>query len=454
MRIAVLAQEEEDRVHESALEVLEEVGLRIESPALASDLKARGFPSPDAGRILLPRARVEDALKQTAGSVQLGARREDLQIALDGSRVYKTTGGCGSKTLDMDTGEVRPSTLADAAASARLADRLDTFDVYWTMISPQDVEPERRVARGYLAALQNTSKPIQMIDAGTGEEAETLVCMTRALQSAGAVHGPPLSMLNSVVTPLRMDPGGTEAALVFAREGLPVICCSMPIGGVTSPATPAGTVMLGHAEVLAFATLLRSLYPGCPLIYCGFPVFCEARTGLVNYSDSRNEWMTAAMLQLGQRVGLPCQMSGEGFSLVGAPDLYVGGGLVETSTVLSFEQMIISAEHMETAAIAAGGQDTGPDGLAVEVVRAVGPGGHFLAQRHTLEHMRAFPTGGVATDLAECVYNGRSGVDAVWQQARAEARRLIETHEVEALPADLESALLEIAERGAPAAVA
>ncbi len=454
MRIAVLAREEEDRIHESALEVLEEIGLQIESTALASELRARGFPSPAADRVLLPRARVEDALKGAPRRVQLGARAEDRQIALDGSRTYKTTGGCGCKTLDMDTGEVRPSTLADVAASARLADALDAFDVYWTMISPQDIDPAQRVARGYLAALQNTCKPIEVIDAGTGEEAETLVRMTRALQSAGAVHGPPLSMLNSVVTPLRMDPGGTEAALVFAREGLPVVCCSMPIGGVTAPATPAGTVMLAHAELLAFATLLQTFHPGCPLVYCGFPVFCEARTGLVNYFDPRIEWMTAAMLQLGRRLELPCQMGGEGFSLVGVPDLCAGGGLVETSTVLSFEQVIIAAESMENAKVAVAAQDTGPESLAVEVVRAVGPGGHFLAQRHTLEHMREFPVAGAATAVTECVYNERSGLEGVWREARAEARRLIETHEVEALPAELESTLLEIAQGEAPAAVA
>jgi trimethylamine--corrinoid protein Co-methyltransferase len=446
VQITALAREEEERIHEASLQVLEEVGLRVESPALRSELKERGFPSPAADRILFPRARVEGALKEAPRSVQLGARAEDRQVVLDGGRMFATTGGCGCKTLDMDTDEVRPSSLADVAASARLADRLDQFDVYWTMTSPQDVEPTRRTARGYLAAVQNTRKPIQVIDAGTGEEAETLVRMARALQSAGAVHGPPLSMLNSVVTPLRLDPGGTEAALVFARESLPVVCCSMPIGGVTSPATPAGTVMLAHAELLAFATLLQSFHPGCPLVYCAFPVFSDPRTGVVNYWDPRSEWMCCASLQLGRRTGLPCFSGSEGLSLVGAPDLCVGGGLVEVSTVLSFEQMVISNESMRDAKIAATAQDTGSDSLAVEVVRAVGPGGHFLAQRHTLEHMREFPVAGFATFLSESVYNGRNDGESVRQQARREARRLIETHEVEALPAELESALLEIAE--------
>jgi trimethylamine--corrinoid protein Co-methyltransferase len=424
MQITTLTQEEEDRIHESALEILEEIGLQVESPALASELKKRGFPSPAADRILFPRARVESALKDAPRSVRLGARAADRQAVLDGS----------SKTLDMVTDEVRPASLADVAASARLVDSLDQFDIYWTMISPQDVDASHSVARGYLAALQNTCKPIQVIDAGTGEEAETLVRMTRALESAGAVHGPPLSMLNSVVTPLRLDPGGTEAALVFARESLPVVCCSMPLGGVTSPATSAGTVMLAHSEVMAFATLLQSFHPGSPLIYCCFPVFGDTRLGIA-----------CAALQLGRRTGLPCFGGSVGPPLIAGPDLCGGGGMLEVYTVLSFEQLVIDNGMMRNAKIAAVAQDTGPESLAMEVVRAVGPGGHFLAQRHTLEQMRKFPTAGLATSLVDIFYGGRGDAESVRQQAREEARRLIETHEVEALPAELESELLEIA---------
>ena len=454
MQIQALTREEEDRIHEAALEILEEVGLRVESPSLASALSERGFPLPAADRVLVPRARVESALKDAPRRVVLGARAEDKVVVLDGTRTYASTGGCGCKTLDMDTDEVRPSTLADVAASARLADSLDQFDVYWTMVSPQDVEPSRRVGRGALAALQNTRKPIQVIDAATREEAETLVRMARALTSAGAVHGPAFSMLNSVVTPLRLDTGGTEAALVFARESLPVVCCSMPLGGVTAPATPAGTVLLAHAELMAFATLLQSFHPGCPLVYCSFPVFGDARTGVANYWDPRTDWMTCAALQLGRRTGLPCFVGAEGVSMIGVPDMCVGGGLLEVSTVLAFEQIMVSDESMKNARAAAAAQDTGTDGLAVDVVRAVGPGGHFLAQKHTMDHMREFPVFRYTPTFGASVHEARPGADPARQRARDEARRRIATHVVEPLPADLEAVLLEIAEGGAHAALA
>jgi trimethylamine--corrinoid protein Co-methyltransferase len=454
MRFSFLSGEEEQRIHEAALVVLEEVGLGVARPSLVAQLREHGFPTPAADRVLIPRARVEEALRGAPRSVRLGARAADKQVVLDGTRSFWATGGCGAKTLDIDTGEVRLSSLADVAASARLADAIEEYDVYWTMVSAQDIEPTTRVARGFLAALQNTTKPIQVIDACNAAEAEMLTSMARQLEAADAVHGPPVSMLNSVITPLRLDPDGTESAMVFAREGFPVVCCSMPIGGVTAPATPAGTVMLAHAEILAFATLLQSFYPGCPLIYCPFPVFADPRSGVTNYWDPRGEWMYCASLQLGRRTALPCFGSAHLLSLVSVPDLCTGGGMLETSTVLSLEQIVIDAESMRDARIAVAPQDTSPDALAVDVVRKVGPGGHFLGERQTSAQMRNFPISKYAG--SSDVVDERRGNDegSPRQRARAEVRKILETHRVEPLPEELEAALLKIAESEPQVAVA
>jgi len=201
----------------------------------------------------------------------------------------------------------------------------------------------------------------------------------------------------------------------------------MPIGGVTAPATAAGTVMLAHAEVLAFVTLMQSFYPGCPLIYCPFPVFADPRTGITNYWDPRGEWMYCASLQLGRRTGLPCFGSNYLFSLVSVPDLSSGGGMLETSTVLSFEQLVIDAERVRDARISASPQDTGPEALAMDVIRRVGPGAGSTYEVHDRTRDDETPT-------------QRSR-----REARREARRILETHRVEPLPEELEAALLKIA---------
>jgi trimethylamine--corrinoid protein Co-methyltransferase len=165
--------------------------------------------------------------------------------------------------------------------------------------------------------------------------------------------------------------------------------------------------------------------------------------------------MYCASLQLGRSTGLPCFGSGYLLSLVSVPDLSSGGGMLETSTVLSFEQLVLDAENVRDARISVTPQDTGPDALAVDVVRKVGPGGHFLAQRHTVTHMKDFPISRFAGSSDEIAGSGEeSPHQRARSEARSEARRIIETHRVEPLPEELEAALLKIAEAEPRAAVA
>lgn len=434
MRFQALGDDQVRAIHEAAIRLLEEPGLRAPA-ALLERFRERGLPGPSgADRLRLPRALVDEALFAAPRSVQLGARGEGRSLLLDGRRTWAATDGCGSRAVDPGTGETRPSLLADVARSASIADALPHFDLYWMMVSAQDVPRETRVAREYLTALRHTTKPVQMIDMARREEAQTLVAMARALTDAGVVSGPPVSALISVVSPLRLDPDGLEAALVFAEAKLPIVACSMPIASVTAPATPAGNLLIGHAEALALITILQAFHPGAPVVYCNFASYADPRTGATSYDDPRVAWTSAAAAELGRSLGIPCFSSGGVLPMMVGPDLVSGGGLIETSTVLSDEQMVVDAEAVRDTRIAARAPDLGPESLAADVVREVGPGGHFLAQRHTLRHMKEY----VVTK-----YSG-----AGRERARAEARRLTQHHAVAPLPAAVEAALLEIAGGG------
>lgn len=454
MRTEALNAQDMKLVHDTALEILESVGLQVPSPLLLARLKEKGFRILDWNRVSLSRAAVEAALARAPRSVRLGGRGPGRSVRLDGTRTFAATDGCGSKTIDFETGARRPSALRDVAASARLTEALEEHDVYWTMVSAQDVPPSERVAREYLTALQNTTKHVQVVDVARPSEAETLARMARVLSESGTVEEAPVSMVISVVSPLRLDPSGTEAALVFARSGLPVVACSMPIAGVTAPATSAGMVMLGHAEVMGFITVLEALCPGAPVIYCLFPVFAHARTGETNYSDPRNAWSGAAAAQLGRSLGLPCFTSGGLPALMVGPDLISGGGLLETSTLLAYEQLVIDNEALRDLRMAARLQEVSSRTLAADVIRRVGPGGHFLAQKHTLIHMREFLvpkfTGGDSADEPAAV-DRRAG--PARERARREARRILDEHRVDPLPAKIEARLEQLI-RECPAALA
>jgi trimethylamine--corrinoid protein Co-methyltransferase len=434
MRFQALARDEIRQLHDQALGLLEDPGL-LAPGWLLERLRQRGLAAPlGDDRLRLPRAAVEAALAAAPRSVLLGARGEGRSLLLDGRRTRTATDGCASKAIDPETGQVRPSTLADVARSARIADALPEFDLYWMMVSAQDAPRETRVAQEFLTALRHTTKPIQMIDMARREEALALVRMARVLSEAGLVGGAPVSALVSVVSPLRLDPDGLEAALAFAEARLPIVACSMPIASVTAPATPAGNLLVGHAECLGLITILETLHPGAPVIYCNFASYADPRTGATSYDDPRVAFTSAAAAELGRSVGIPCFSSGGMLPMMVGPDLVSGGGLIETSTVLSDEQLVIDAEAVRDARLAARGADLSAEAMAADVIRTVGPGGHFLSQRHTVRHMKDF----VVTRFA--------GVG--FERARAEARRLAQAHAVPPLPDAVDAALAAIAEGG------
>jgi trimethylamine--corrinoid protein Co-methyltransferase len=451
MRLQPLTESERDLIHDSALLLLEEIGLAV-TPGLAARLAQAGLRI-DKDRLLLPRATVEKALASAPRRVVLGAREPARAAVLEGKRTYTCTDGCGSKAIDFDSGERRSSALRDVAASARLTDACDLLDVYWMMVSAQDVPIECRVPREYLTALQNTTKHVQMIDVRHPAEAAALAAMAHVLSETGAVEGPPVSVLVSVVTPLRLDPDGTEAALVCARHGIPVVATSMPISSVTSPATAAGTVMIAHAEAIALTTVIQTFHPGSPVIYTSYPAFADIRTGSTNYNDTRRGWAAAAAAELGRLAGIPTFTSGDPFAIMMRPDLINWGGLRETSTLLVYEQLVMDNEALRRTKAYVAPVEVSPETLGVDVIRQVGPGGHFLSQKHTLRHMKEFLVARYAevepATEAETLAEARFGAR---QRAREEARRILDQHRVVPLPAEVERCLEELARRGMSAA--
>ena len=456
MRFEALTDKERARIHDSSLKILEETGLRVPSASmLTGRLREAGLEVGDDGALRIDSGTVDAALRKAPRVVRLGARDPQRTVVLDGSRTFVTTDGCAAKTLDIETGKRRPATLADIAASARLTDALENFDVYWMMVSASDVSNETRVPREYLTAIRNTTKHVQMIDMARPDEARTLVRMAREMLDAGLFEDPPVSALISIVSPLRLDPGGTEAALIFAAAGLPIAVCSMPIASVTSPATPAGTVALAHAEILGFATSIQTLHPGAPIIYTSYPSFADARTGQGSYSDRRRLWAAAAAVQLGRAVGVPCFTTGGITDVLAGTDLISGGGLLETSTLLAFDQLVIDDEAMRDLFMATEEQPVDSENLALDLIRSVGPGGHFLAQKHSARHIREYPTHRYtgADRPIEPDTPGAAQSDPL-AAAGAEVRRILSEHVVPALPEDLEKRLEGlVAGQSAPSAV-
>jgi trimethylamine--corrinoid protein Co-methyltransferase len=218
---------------------------------------------------------------------------------------------------------------------------------------------------------------------------------------------PLLSSFQVSLSPLTFDGDALEAALVYAEAGVPAGFVVMAIGCATAPATPAGVLAQSNAEVLAGMTIVELLVPGAPTFYGACSTTMDLRTGLTTCGGPEDLLYQAAFAQLARhyrvpssvgtfapgakspdwQAGLENGLSGLASLLAGA-DMLSGAGLLYAARVFALEEMVLDAEVFGLVRHLAGGLTIDDEALAVDVIGEVGPGGNFLAEDHTVAHMR------------------------------------------------------------------
>lgn len=448
-RLQYFTDEQLDKLQEATLDILENIGVKFMSEKALAVLSDHGAQVDKATQIVkMERNLVLKAMKTVPRYFLMGARAREYDLQLEDGVTYFATDGCGVEVVDLDSGTPRPSTKADVGMMARIADALPSIGFYWPMVSAQDcgeTSPLHELQAGW----NNTVKHFQSETIMGGREAQYAVEMATVIAGSREelCKRPPLSSLICTVSPLLQDRPGIEAAMVFAEAGIPVGFLSMPTLGTTAPITQAGALAMGDAEVISATVLLQLMYPGCPVFHSIMQAWADMRTGgYVSYPrDARGRYGVVDMAHhwgmpsLGACYGTDSARPGTWQSaaepaldslLAGlvSPEIVTGMGLARTYTRLFPEQIILDDDLYQRARTYLQRMDVDDESLALETVRNVGPGGHFLAQKHTRKYMKTSLVRGVTHDLdAQNKYRDPHEV------ARERVRSILENHRPEPL---------------------
>jgi len=457
------------RIHDESVGILEDVGIRIYSALALNLLEAHGA-TVDKHRMVarLPRSLVERAVETAPKELRLSARNPKYDLHLDRSHLYFTFDGCGVQTVDMQTGTRRPARKQDIVDCARLANVLPGVGYFTPSVAPQDVPLHAHVLHQMEAAYSNTDKFVVSESTTTAAEARAQIEIAAAV--AGGLdelrRRPTLSAIVCAVPPLNLDGGGSEAAIEFAKAGVPVIMMSMVEAGVSGPVTLAGTLAVSNAEVLAMLTLTQCAREGAPAIYGSVLSMMQPRTGAYVSGAPEAALLCSAVVDLGRHYGLPTQAGTFGtnapipgsqaatehclttlLAVEEGAEMVNGFGLLDASTVLSFEQLLLDYEIVTEVLHIAKGIDVDDGTLVPELIREVGIGGTYLAKRHTLANLReawepiVFEYG----TYEEWVRKG--SVDPA-RRAHDKAEALLSSAPSIPLPPDIGKSVREIVDRG------
>jgi trimethylamine--corrinoid protein Co-methyltransferase len=457
----ILDPEDVQRIHTATLDVIEHVGVRFPSERALDIWEVHGAAvDRDSMIVRAPGQLIEAALKKAPPTYSLAARQPSQDLPLDGNHVYVGTDGCGVQVIDIETGLRRQSCLQDVADIARVADYLEQVAFHWVAVSAQDRPAETRGLYELRAIWENSTKHVQTESIYSVREARAAVEMAAAIAGGRAAlrERPVLSIMQCTLSPLGQDGGSVEAALIGAEAGLPVGFMTMAACLTTGPATLAGNLVVGNAEVISATALIQLAYPGAPVFYAAAQTAADLRTGSYTGGGPEDFLFGAATNVLADFYDIPLSM---GSFATGAKepnwqagvdnslstlmaslvmsDMLLGVGFLHGSRIWSYEQMLMDCEIFDIVHKMMQGIVVNDETLALGTIRDVGPGGHFLAQKHTRKHMRDIWLPKFMDRRPYNVWEEKGNGPRDW--ARDEARKILADHKPEPLEPKLAAEL-------------
>ncbi len=411
----VLSDEERHRVHEESLNILENIGVRVETPIGRKILKDAGAEVDDSSRLVkFPKALVESSLKLISRDFTLSARRPGANLVfkdgmMNGGESILLPDGAGLMVLDGKTAKRRTATYEDWKAATRLTDSLDEIGMYWAAVDTRNmIDGIGDYADHVCRVHRNFSKHVNDGTSTTEENPwflEIIQTIFGTKEDIRTKH--PVSHLLCPQSPLIIDKDHTETYLALKGWNIPVHIMPMPLMGATAPGTMISTVVQGNCEVLAMICLLQANQPEVPIIYAPELAVLNPKTGLLSDGSMEYSIMSAAATEMARYYGLPAESSPGGTdshvldlqngyenaamklaSHLAWPDIVVGPGTLDGSMVSSLEQIYIDVEIFRLAKHAHRGIDTSSEKWLIDIIEKVGPGGNYLSEHTTVRSIR------------------------------------------------------------------
>jgi trimethylamine--corrinoid protein Co-methyltransferase len=410
LSLNILTPDEVQKIHQATLHIIEHVGVRFPSKR-ALDIWAANGANVDFEKMIVKASPqiIETALKNAPKAYSLGARDPQQNCIMDGNHVYLATDGCGVEIIDIENHQKRTSELSDVAAIARIADATEEIGFHWVALSAQDKPAHTRGLHELKAVWENSTKHVQTESVYNDAEARAAIEM--AIAVAGSKEElrrrPVLSLMQCTASPLGHDGGSLDAALVAAEYGVPTGFMTMAANLTTGPATMAGNLAVGNAEVISATALIQLAFPGAPVFYAAAQTASDLRNGAYTGGGPEDFLYGAATNVLADFYDIPLSMGSfatgakdpnwqagleNGLSTLMAcivmSDMLLGAGFLHGSRIWSYSQMMLDCEIFSIVHKMMQGIIVDDETLALETIASVGPGGSFLTQKHTRNHMR------------------------------------------------------------------
>ena len=448
--LRLLSEDDLNRIHEASLHIMEEKGIRFVTKEALDIFKKAGFKIENEDIVKFPPDFVMDAIKKVPQSFVRRGLDPKYDIAVGDGTLSMGGGSLPLYVVDPDTYSRRKATSEDMVKFTRLVDALPNLAIGNGVVKPSDVPDRVMHAVWNRNIVSNTYKPSccwYAIDKKTAQD--TIEILSAAAGGLDELKERKTWAI-TVCPDNSLTWGDSIIGLIeMAKVEVPIEIVPVPFLGSMYPVTLAGALVQANAEALSAVVLSQIVNPGCPVIYApSYGGIMDMRAGSHAFGTPETALYGAAAAQLGKWYGLPTNII-VGITDSKVPDAQAAyekmmtmllpaladvdcmslvGGMLDFALSASYEQMVIDNEIAGQVLRIRRGFKITDETLAVDVIKEVGHGGHYLEHKHTLKHFREelwIPE--IADRYSREVWENKGGKD-IKERAKEKAQKIIQEH--------------------------
>ncbi len=341
-----------------------------------------------------------------------------------------------------------------------------------TICEPVDLPVNKRHFDMVYTHMKYSDKPY-MGSVTHPERARDTVEMTKILfgdQFIDPTTGKPRTCIISLInanSPLTWDATMLGALKVYARANQATIVTPFILAGAMSPVTVAGTVAQTLAESLAGMALAQLVNPGAPVVMGSFASSLSMQSGAPTFGTPEPALVLYAMAALARRLEVPFRSGGalcaskiaDGQAafesantmiptcLAGVNFVLHTAGWLEGGLSMGYEKFVMDADQAGMMHTLLNGVDLSENGQALDAIREVGPGKHFLGCAHTQANFQtAFYRSPLADNNSFEQWESEGGTDMA-QRANAYWKKQLAQYEAPPMDPAVDEALLDYIKR-------
>lgn len=463
----VLGEEGLALIEANADTVLEEIGIEFRDDPEALAMWKEAGADVRGQRVHFPKG-LPRALLKTAPSVfTQHARNPERSVQIGGGATVFAPVYGPPFVRDLQ-GNRRYATLEDFHNFVKLAYLAPSIHHSGgTVCEPVDVAVNKRHLDMLLAHMTLSDKPF-MGSVTAPERAEDTVAMAKLLFGEEFVdrNTVTISLINAN-SPMVFDDTMLGAAKVYARANQACIVTPFILAGAMSPVTVAGTLTQVLAEVLAGAAFTQLVRPGAPVLFGTFASSISMQSGAPTFGTPEPSLVSYGAAQLARRLGLPLRTGGSlcasktpdaqaayesantlnSTILCGANFVLHSAGWLEGGLSACYEKFIMDVDQLGVAQKLAAGVDLSENGQAMDAIREVGPGSHYLGCSHTQANFQTAFYRSIVADNNSFEQWQAEGEKTGAQRANEIARRWLDSYEPPALDPGIAESLNDFVAR-------